>query len=89
MTAAGVGVAAWVAARGLAKAAPKPEVNVAAVGGGALAGHAALRPACGGATELPHLLVFHTGPVALVVGLGLLLTTSARRAAEVRESSRP
>jgi hypothetical protein len=89
MTAAGVGAAAWLAARGLAKSPPRPEVVVAAVGGGALAGHAALHLACGAATELPHVLVFHTGPVAIFVALALVLTASARRAGEVRESSRP
>jgi hypothetical protein len=89
MTTAGVAAAAWLAARGLAKARPKPELVVAAVGGGALAGHAALHLACGAATELPHVLAFHTGPVALFVGLALLLTASARRPSTVRESSRP
>jgi hypothetical protein len=87
MTAAGVGAAAWLAARGLAKTSPRPDVVVAAVGGGALAGHAALHLACKGATELPHVLVFHTGPVALFVALALLLTASARRAAELKESA--
>jgi hypothetical protein len=89
MTAAGVGAVAWFAARGLARTAPEPQVVVAAIGGGALAGHAALHLACAGATELPHVLVFHTGPVALFVGLALLFTASARRPTEVRESSRP
>jgi hypothetical protein len=89
VTTAGVAAAAWLAARGLAKAPPRPDVVVAAVGGGALAGHAALHLACGAATELPHVLVFHTGPVALFVGLALLLTAAARRQAAVRESSRP
>jgi hypothetical protein len=89
MTAAGVGAAAWLAARGVAKAPPRPDVVVAAVGGGALAGHAALHLACGAATELPHVLVFHTGPVAIFVALALVLTASARRADAVRESSRP
>jgi hypothetical protein len=88
-TAVGVGATAWLAARALAKAAPRPDVVVAAVGGGALAGHAALHLACPGAAELPHVLVFHTGPVVLAVGLAMALTTSARRAAAVRESSRP
>jgi hypothetical protein len=87
MTAGGVAAVAWLATRGLAKSAPKPEVVVAAVGGGALAGHAALHLACGAATELPHLLVFHTGPVALAVGLAFVVTASARR--QVRGSSRP
>jgi hypothetical protein len=88
-TAAGVGAAAWLTARALAKSPPQPDVVVAAVGGGALAGHAALHLACPGAAELPHVLVFHTGPVVLAVGLALALTASARRAGEVRESSRP
>jgi hypothetical protein len=74
LTAVGAGAVTWLAARALARAAPSPQVIVAAVGGGALAGHAALHLACGAATELPHLLVFHTGPVALAVGLALLLT---------------
>ena len=72
MTAAGVGGAAWLVTRALARTAPrqapKPAIWAAAVGGGALAGHAALHRACAGATELPHVLVFHTGPVALFVG---------------------
>jgi hypothetical protein len=89
MTAAGAGAAAWLAARGLARAAPRRDAVVAAVGGGALAGHAALHLACGGAYELPHLLAFHTGPVALAVGLALLLAGAARRGPAVRESSRP
>ena len=87
MTAGGVGAVAWLAARalaarGLASTALKPPVVVAAVGGGALAGHAALHLACAGATELPHVLVFHTGPVVLAVGLALVSTAAvARRAA--------
>jgi hypothetical protein len=84
----GVGGAAWLAARALAKGPPRPEVVVAGVGGGALAGHAALHLACKGATELPHLLVFHTGPVVLAVGLAALLA-AARRTRAIRESSRP
>jgi hypothetical protein len=89
MTAAGVGAAAWLAARALARTAPRPEVVVAAVGGGALAGHAALHLACAGASELPHVLVFHTAPVALAVGLALLVTASAGRATALRGSFRP
>jgi hypothetical protein len=92
MTAAGAGVAAWLAARALAKASPRSDradVAVAAVGGGALAGHAALHLACPAATELPHVLVFHTGPVALAVALALLAAAAVKRAAAVRESSRP
>jgi hypothetical protein len=86
--AAGAGAAAWLATRALAKGPPRPEAVVAGVGGGALAGHAALHLACKGATELPHLLAFHTGPVALAVGLAALVA-SARRTRAVRESSRP
>jgi hypothetical protein len=89
MTAAGAGAAAWLAARGLARAAPRADAVVAAVGGGALAGHAALHLACPAAFELPHVLVFHTGPVALAVGLALLVAARARRAAALRGSSRP
>jgi len=89
MTTAGVAGAAWLASRALAKSPPRPDVVVAAVGGGALAGHAALHLACGAANELPHVLVFHTAPVVLFVGLALLLTAGARRPAEVRGSSRP
>lgn len=89
MTAGGVGIVAWLAARGLAKSPPPPAVVVAAVGGGALAGHAALHLACGGAAELPHVLVFHTGPVVLAVGLALLLAGASRGAPAVRGSSRP
>jgi hypothetical protein len=92
MTAAGAGVAAWLAARVLAKTSRRADVAdvvVAAVGGGALAGHAALHLACSAAAELPHVLVFHTGPVALAVGLALVAAAAANRAAAVRESSRP
>ncbi|HEV3030500.1 MAG TPA: hypothetical protein VG319_02600 [Polyangia bacterium] len=97
MTAGGVGLAAWLVVRGLAARGPAapghvraaPALIVAAVGGGALAGHAALHLACPAATELPHLLAFHTGPVALAVGLALLGTAAARRDPGVRESSRP
>jgi hypothetical protein len=78
MTAAGVGGAAWLATRALARTAPNPKILAAAVGGGALAGHAALHLACAGATELPHVLVFHTGPVALFVALALLSAGAAR-----------
>jgi hypothetical protein len=89
MTTVGVGATAWLAARAITKTAPRPDIVVAAVGGGALAGHAALHLACGAATELPHVLAFHTGPVALFVALALLWTAASRRPAQVRESSRP
>ena len=93
MTAAGVGAFAWLVARGLAArgfALPsaKGSIGVAAVGGGALAGHAALHLACPGAYELPHVLVFHSGPVALAVGLALLLArATAARGGPVRSPS--
>jgi len=85
-TAAGAGAATWLAARALGAGAPRPAVLVAATGGGALAGHAALHLACGGASELPHLLVFHTAPIALLVGVGLALAAAAR---PVTRASRP
>jgi hypothetical protein len=87
LTAAGAGAVAWLAARAFARSAPSPQVTIAAVGGGALAGHAALHLVCGAATELPHVLVFHTGPVVLAVGLAMLLARGLRRPAT--ESSRP
>jgi hypothetical protein len=89
LTAGGAGAAAYVAARVLGHRVRGTLLLVAAAGGGALAGHAALHEICAAATELPHLLVFHTGPVALVVGLALAVTATARRNAAVRESSRP
>jgi hypothetical protein len=89
LTAVGAGAAAYGAARLLGRRAQGTTLLVAAAGGGALAGHAALHEICAAATELPHLLVFHTGPVALLVGLALALTAAARRAAEVRESFHP
>jgi hypothetical protein len=79
MTAAGVGVAAWLLGRAFARTAPRARLVVAGVGGGALAGHAALHLACGGATELPHVLAFHTGPVALVVALALVVAGGVAR----------
>lgn len=82
MTAAGVGAAAFSAARALGRRAFDKPVLLAALGGGALAGHAALQIGCTAAHSLSHTLVFHTGPVALAVGLALLLASvAARRAA--------
>ena len=88
------GGAAWLLARALTRSRARAltparpgSLEIAAVGGGALAGHAALHLGCSAAHELPHVLAFHTGPVALAVGLALLLASSSRRA--VRESSRP
>lgn len=89
LTAAGAGAAAWLAARALGRSAVRPQVMVAAVGGGALAGHAALHLACGAATELPHLLVFHTGPVVLAVGLATLLARSLGRPTASAPGLRP
>ena len=79
LTAAGVGVAALVTARALGRRALDKQVLLAALGGGALAGHAALQIGCSAAHQLPHVLVFHTGPVALAVGLALLLASAAAR----------
>jgi hypothetical protein len=71
---------AWGASRLLARRAPSVALLSAAMGGGALAGHAALNETCGAATELPHALVFHTGPVALAVALAFVAAGAARRA---------
>jgi hypothetical protein len=53
-------------------------VLVAAAGGGALAGQAALHETCPSATELPHLLLFHTGPVMLAVALAVAAAHTLR-----------
>jgi hypothetical protein len=90
MTAVGAGAAAWLLARGLSRArgdrtlmpSPRPATRqLAAVGGGALAGHAALALGCSAAAELPHGLVFHTGPVVLAIALAFVI---ARRPAAVK-----
>jgi hypothetical protein len=73
MTAAAAGVAAWVATRALGQRALDGRVLLGALGGGALAGHAALDVGCGMSSALPHVLVFHTGPVVLALGVALLL----------------
>ncbi|HSZ83943.1 MAG TPA: hypothetical protein VLA14_16775 [Polyangia bacterium] len=73
MTAATAGGAAWVATRALGQRAMDRRVLVGALGGGALAGHAALDVGCGMSSALPHVLVFHTGPVVLALGVALLL----------------
>jgi hypothetical protein len=97
LTALGAGAAAWLLMRGLGRGrggptlSPSPgaaSLELAAVGGGALAGHAALHLGCSAAGELPHLLAFHTGPVTVAVGLALLAAAARGRAA-VRGSSRP
>lgn len=81
LTAAGAGLAAFLVARAMGRAAFEKPVLLAGLGGGALAGHAALQIACTASHSLSHAAVFHTGPVALAVGLALLLASqSARRA---------
>jgi hypothetical protein len=81
LTAVGTGLAAFIAARALGRSAFDKPVLLAGLGGGALAGHAALQIACTANHHLSHAAVFHTGPVALAVGLALLLArTAARRA---------
>jgi hypothetical protein len=56
------------------KATDDTTLLVAAAGGGALAGQAALHATCAASTELPHLLVFHTG--ALMAGTVLALAAA-------------
>jgi hypothetical protein len=81
MTAIGAGVGALLAARALGRAVFDKPVLLAGLGGGALAGHAALQIGCSASDSVSHAAVFHTGPVALAVGLALLLaSTAARRA---------
>jgi hypothetical protein len=73
MTAATAGVIAWAATRALGQRTLDRRVLVGALGGGALAGHAALDVGCGMSSALPHVLVFHTGPVVLALGVALLI----------------
>ncbi|HEX4406814.1 MAG TPA: hypothetical protein VH560_18375 [Polyangia bacterium] len=77
LTAATAGVAAWVATHAFGRRTLDRRVLIGALGGGALAGHAALDVGCGMSSALPHVLVFHTGPVVLALGVALLI---ARRA---------
>jgi hypothetical protein len=58
-----------------------PRALAAALGGGALAGHAALEVGCRAAHSLSHSLIFHTLPVALAVALASWLTRAAARRA--------
>jgi hypothetical protein len=82
LTAAGVGAAAFLAARALGVAVADKRVLASALGGGALAGHAALEVGCRASHGVPHVLSFHTAPVALAVVLALLVASrTARRAA--------
>jgi hypothetical protein len=81
VTAAGVTVAAFVAARTLGQYVLDRRVLVAALGGGALAGHAALEVGCRASHQGSHVLVFHTAPVALAVVLALLIAGAAARRA--------
>jgi hypothetical protein len=81
LTAVGVGVGALLAARALGRTALEKPVLLAGLGGGALAGHAALQIGCSASHSFTHGMVFHTGPVALAVGLALLLASAAARRA--------
>jgi len=69
---AAVALLAWLATRRLAAADGRPTLIVAAAGGGALAAQAALHETCEAAIEMPHLLLFHTGAVVLVMILALV-----------------
>jgi len=80
LVAAGAGLATWGVARALGRRALDAPVWVAALGGGALAGHAALHETCAAATQVPHTLVFHTGPVLLAVALAFAVTKNTLRA---------
>jgi hypothetical protein len=62
---------ALVAAVTWRRSGPESTLFVAAAGGGALAAQAALHETCPAATELPHLLLFHTGALMLAVALAL------------------
>jgi hypothetical protein len=77
LTAVGTGLAAFLAARALGRSAFDKPVLLAGLGGGALAGHAALQIGCSASHSLSHAAVFHTAPVALAVGLALLLASRA------------
>ena len=79
LTAAGAGLATWAAARAFGRRSVDPALYAAALGGGALAGHAALHETCAAAAQVPHVLVFHTGPVLLAVGLAFALAGSLKR----------
>jgi hypothetical protein len=69
---AGAVVLAWLATRKAATPDDRPSLIVAAAGGGALAAQAALHVTCEASFDMPHLIVFHTGAVLLVMGLALL-----------------
>jgi hypothetical protein len=83
-TAAAAVVLGWGLARLLRAPVRGTGLLVAAAGGGALAGQAALHETCSASTSLPHLLVFHTG--AVLIALVLALLAAARVA---RPASRP
>jgi hypothetical protein len=83
LTAAGVGLGALAVARVVGRAALEKPVLLAGLGGGALAGHAALQIGCSASHSVSHAFVFHTGPVALAVGLALYLASAAARRATV------
>jgi hypothetical protein len=83
--AAFVGTVAFFGARSQGRRFGDKRILLPALGGGALAGHAALEVGCRAAHSTSHLLVFHTGPVALAVMLALILAGAAsRRTLEAR-----
>jgi hypothetical protein len=75
VSAAVVGGAAWLGARGVPGATPRRWLAAGAVAG-ALVADAALQITCGVHDSMPHLLAFHLGGVVLVAGAALLALRS-------------
>jgi hypothetical protein len=69
--AAGAALLTVLATRRRAQLGDGQTLMVAAAGGGALAGQAALHLTCPASAELPHLLLFHTGALLLAVVLAV------------------
>jgi hypothetical protein len=64
-------VATWLARKG---SLDRPAIAVgAATGGGALAAQGVLHITCHATPSVSHAIVFHSMPVALAIGIGLLL----------------
>jgi hypothetical protein len=84
LAAGGAVALSWMYARRYGRAILDARVLTAALGGGALAGHAALEVGCRAAHSASHALLFHTGPVALAVAAAIVMARWAvRRAASV------
>jgi hypothetical protein len=83
--AAGAALVTLLATRRHAGTGERETLLVAAAGGGALAGQAALHLTCPAASELPHLLLFHTGALLLAV---VLAVAGADALPAVRPASR-